>query len=57
MTNFFSAYGLFLAKSLTAVIAILATFGGIIAIASKNKLKSKEKIETFVKDDRPSNTT
>jgi len=45
MMNFFSTYGLFLAKSLTIVIAILATFGGIIAIASKNKAKSKEKIE------------
>ncbi|EKD46112.1 MAG: putative protease SohB, partial [uncultured bacterium] len=45
MTNFFSTYGLFLAEGLTIVIAILATFGGLIAIASKNKLKPKEKIE------------
>lgn len=45
MTNFFINYGVFLAKSLTTVIAILATFGGLIAIASKNKLKLKEKIE------------
>lgn len=45
MMNFLSTYGMFLAKGLTIVIAILATFGGIIAIAAKNKLKSKEKIE------------
>lgn len=45
MTNFFSNYGLFLAQSLTTVIAILAVFGGIIALAGKNKLKPKEKIE------------
>ena len=45
MANFFSTYGLFLAEGLTIVIAILATFGGLIAIATKNKLKPKEKIE------------
>lgn len=45
MTNFFSTYGLFLAQSVTIVIAILAAFGGIVVIASKNKLKPKEKIE------------
>jgi len=41
MANFFSTYGLFLAEGLTVVIAILATFGGLIAIATKNKLKPK----------------
>jgi serine protease SohB len=45
MTSFFSTYGLFLAQSLTIVIAILAAFGGIVAIASRNRLKPKEKIE------------
>ena len=45
MISFFSTYGLFLAKSLTVVVAILAAFAGIVAIASKNKLKSKEKLE------------
>jgi serine protease SohB len=45
MTDFFYTYGLFLAKTLTAVIAILLTFGGLIAIAAKNKLHSKEKIK------------
>ncbi|MBU0744042.1 MAG: protease SohB [Gammaproteobacteria bacterium] len=45
MTSFFSTYGLFLAQSLTIVIAILAAFGGVVAIASKNRFKPKEKIE------------
>lgn len=45
MTNFFSTYGLFFAEILTVVIAILITFGGLVAIAGKNKLKSKERIE------------
>ncbi|MDR1057847.1 MAG: protease SohB [Coxiellaceae bacterium] len=45
MTNFLSEYGLFLARSLTIVVAILATFCGIITIANKNKSKSKEKVE------------
>ncbi len=45
MTDFLSTYGTFLAETITTVVAILATFGGIIAIAAKNKLKSKEKIE------------
>lgn len=45
MTEFFYTYGLFLAKALTTVIAILLAFGGLIAIAAKNKLQSKEKIK------------
>lgn len=45
MSNFFSNYGLFLAEALTIIVTILATFGGLMAIASKNKLKPKEKIE------------
>lgn len=45
MLHFLSTYGLFLAKSLTAVIAILVTVGGIAAIIGRNKLKTKEKIE------------
>ena len=45
MTEFFYTYGLFLTKALTVVITILLTFGGIIAIATKNKLNSKEKIK------------
>lgn len=45
MSNFFSTYGLFLAEGLTIAVVILITFGGLIAIAGKNKLKPKEKIE------------
>jgi serine protease SohB len=45
MTAFFYNYGLFLAKIFTAVIAILAAFGGIVTIATKNKFKPKEKIK------------
>lgn len=45
MENFFSTYGLFLAKSLTIVISTLVVFGGVVAIAAKNKLKPKERIE------------
>lgn len=45
MTDFFSTYGLFLAKIFTIVVAILVTFGGLMAITFKNKLKSKEKIK------------
>lgn len=48
MTNFFATYGLFLAKVLTIAIASLVTFGGLLAIAGKNKLKSKEKL-TIIK--------
>ena len=44
MTNFFWTYGLFLAKVLTVAVAILITFAGIIAIATKNKLKEKIKV-------------
>lgn len=45
MTDFFYTYGLFFAETLTAVIAILLVFTGLIAIATKNKLQSKEKIK------------
>jgi serine protease SohB len=45
MTDFFATYGLFLAKILTTAIAILLTFGGLLAIATKNKFKAKEKIK------------
>jgi serine protease SohB len=45
MVNFFYNYGLFFAKIFTITVAILATFGGLIAIATKNKLKPKEKIK------------
>ena len=44
MTDFFAAYGIFLAKTITAVAAILITTGGIITLATKNKFKPKEKI-------------
>jgi serine protease SohB len=45
MTDFFYTYGLFLAKSITTVVAILLTFIAILAVASKNKLQSKEKLK------------
>ena len=45
MTDFFYTFGLFFAETLTAVIAILLVFTGLIAIATKNKLQSKEKIK------------
>ena len=45
MTEFFYTYGLFFTKTITLVIAILATFAGIIALAAKNKLQPKEKIK------------
>lgn len=44
MLNFFVNYGLFLLKAITIILAILALFGGLIAIAGKNKTKLKEKI-------------
>lgn len=45
MTNFLVTYGLFLAEAITIVVAILVVFGGIFAIAAKNKSRPKEKIE------------
>ncbi len=45
MTDFFYTFGLFFAETLTAVIAILLVFTGLVAIATKNKLQSKEKIK------------
>ena len=47
MTDFFVTYGIFLAKSLTTVLAILAIFGGIMATVSKGKLRAKEKLEVI----------
>lgn len=44
MLNFLAAYGLFLAKAFTIVIAILIVVGGIISLASKGKNKPREKI-------------
>ncbi|HVV68315.1 MAG TPA: protease SohB [Gammaproteobacteria bacterium] len=38
-------YALFLAQALTIVIAILILFGGIIAISSKGKSRSKDRLE------------
>lgn len=40
--QFWINYSLFLAKTLTLVIAIVATVGGLIAISRKNKTKTKE---------------
>lgn len=52
MMNFLANYGMFLAKAATIAIAILITFAGIVAIASKNKLKSKEKIKVSKLNER-----
>ncbi len=45
MSEFFASYGIFLAKSLTIIGTILITFGGILAMATRNKLKTKEKLD------------
>ena len=45
MIEFISDYGLFLAKSITIVVAILITVGGIVAISLRNQQKGKEHIE------------
>ncbi len=39
--HFLTEYGMFLAKVVTSVIAILIVIGGIVAIATKNKLQDK----------------
>lgn len=44
MMNFLTIYALFLLKSITIVVGILLSISGIVAIASKNKFKPKEKI-------------
>lgn len=44
MMNFLAIYGLFLLKVITIIVAILLGVSGIVAIASKNKFKPKEKI-------------
>ena len=45
MVEFISEYGLFLAKALTIVVAILIVAGGLIALSSRGQGKSKEHIE------------
>lgn len=45
MINFLLNYALFFAKIATIVIAVLILLSGIVAIATKNKVKPKEKIE------------
>lgn len=52
MQEFFTTYGLFLAKVLTSVLAILLTIIGVIAITTKNKLKFKEKIKVTKLNDK-----
>ena len=43
--EFLTEYGMFLAKSITVVIAILAITGGIVALSSRSQHKAKEHIE------------
>lgn len=43
--EFITEYGLFLAKAITIVLAVLATVGGIIALSARTKLRAKERIE------------
>jgi len=43
--EFINEYGLFLAKAITVVAAILIIFSGVAALSSRNPLKSKEHIE------------
>lgn len=45
MLDFLANYGMFLAKAITIVVAILAAVGGIITIAAKGKSRTGEKIE------------
>lgn len=45
LINLLSDYGLFFAKTVTILVTILTGFGMLIAIAAKNKVKPKEKIE------------
>ena len=43
--HYFAEYGLFLAKTITFVIAIIAVLITIVALSAKNKIKLKEKLE------------
>ncbi len=43
--EFLTEYGLFLAKAITIVIAILAGVGGLIALLSRSQIKPKEHLE------------
>jgi len=43
--EFLSEYGLFLAKTITIVVATLAIIGGIVALLSRSQIKSKEHFE------------
>jgi serine protease SohB len=45
VAEFFTNYGLFLAKTITLIIAILATIFAIIAVAGRNREESREKLE------------
>ncbi len=45
MIEFLSEYGLFLAKAVTIVVAILITAGGVIALTSRSHGRSKEQID------------
>ncbi|PCH56913.1 MAG: protease SohB [Legionellales bacterium] len=45
MGQFLFEYGMFVAKAITVTIAIVATFGTILALLSKGKLKSNSDIE------------
>jgi serine protease SohB len=45
MLHFLAEYGLFLAKTITIILAILLIIGGIIVIASKSKDKLKGRLE------------
>src|SRR3989338_9162957 len=43
--SFFVNYGLFLAKTVTIVLAVLVIAAGLVAIISKGKSKPKERVE------------
>jgi len=45
MMQFLAEYGMFLAKSMTIVVALLATVGGILAMALKQKRASDKQLE------------
>lgn len=45
MSEFFTIYGIFLAKIITIMLILLITFAGLISVASWGKSKSKEKLE------------
>jgi len=45
MNDFLTNYGLFLAETVTSLVVILVGVAGVVAIGSKNKGKSQEKIE------------